>query len=83
MSSTSWSEDERIDMLLEALKKYEDSNIQTHLYIFITGDGPLRRQYETQIESLHLSKSTIVTCWLASKQEYFGLIGKEMCICLF
>jgi beta-1,4-mannosyltransferase len=73
MSSTSWTPDERFDILAEALlefdKKFNDD--LPHLYLFITGRGPLKTQFEQQVGILRHVK--LFMAWLEFK-DYCELI---------
>ena len=84
LSSTSWTEDERFDILWEALEifdaKFEDCNI--HLYVFITGKGPKKSEFEKKIMCRPFHHVQILTLWL-SYEEYINLLASvDLGICL-
>ncbi|KAI6657368.1 hypothetical protein LOD99_116 [Oopsacas minuta] len=68
ISSTSWTEDEDFGILLEALKLYEIAKMNRsdlpNVVCAITGKGPLRQHYESEISKLKFSSVEIVTLWL-------------------
>lgn len=80
VSSTSWTEDEDFQILLNAVEKYEHlaadskkTNIPNLLFV-ITGKGPLKADYEKKISKMKLSKTRIITAWLEQNQ-YPLLLG--------
>jgi beta-1,4-mannosyltransferase len=92
VSPTSWTADEDFSVLLDAALQCDDmiraheakSGGQPfpHLLILITGKGPLRRHYETQIARLALRKIHLRTLWLAV-EDYALLLGAaDAGICL-
>ena len=84
VSSTSWTADEDFSLLLSALVGYcaraaaDPSRPLPYILAVITGKGPLKAQYVSQIAALsqagHLSHASVVTAWL-SAEEYAGLLG--------
>ncbi|KAJ2492972.1 Tuberous sclerosis 2-like protein [Coemansia sp. RSA 2050] len=82
VSSTSWTADEDFSILLEALALYDKAAIVQKaqgerlpgLVVLITGKGPLRGFYESEIARLQLSTVRIVTAWL-SAEDYPLLLG--------
>lgn len=67
-SSTSWTEDEDFNMLLEALTMLDNrlvseaSNLR--VLVLITGKGPMKAIYEVKMSKLTLSHVAIKTMWL-------------------
>ena len=77
VSSTSWTPDEDFSILLDAILAYESHASEgglPRLLLFITGKGPMKLEYEKKINSLSLTFSRIVTCWLAA-EDYPKLLG--------
>jgi beta-1,4-mannosyltransferase len=89
ISSTSWTADEDINVLLEAVKECEAHLLRAHkkkkkkekdaaaspqLLVLITGKGPMRAMYEEQIEGLGLQMTAIKTLWLEA-EDYPRLLG--------
>lgn len=88
LSSTSWTEDENFDLLLNALQHYEQAltnqytmsqdNVITmclpKLVCVITGKGPLKQYYENKIEELHLKHVEFVLPWL-SAEDYALMVA--------
>ncbi|KAI8578033.1 hypothetical protein K450DRAFT_248715 [Umbelopsis ramanniana AG] len=70
VSSTSWTEDEDFQILLDAILQYETNALDqpTSLYprllFVITGKGPLKSYYEEKISKLSLKRTRIITAWL-------------------
>jgi len=92
VSSTSWTADEDFSILLDAVchcdtlirRREEELPDQPfpHMYIFITGKGPLRAFYEEHIARLALRKIHLRTLWL-SAEEYPLLLGAaDLGLCL-
>ncbi|PIC42093.1 hypothetical protein B9Z55_009281 [Caenorhabditis nigoni] len=68
LSSTSWTPDERFEILLDALVDYEkaaknDPGLPKILMI-ITGKGPLKAKYLSDIQEKDLKNVKILTPWL-------------------
>ncbi|QFZ26218.1 putative chitobiosyldiphosphodolichol beta-mannosyltransferase [Clavispora lusitaniae] len=69
VSATSFTPDEDFEILLRALKTYDDnkSNIAP-LLLIITGKGPLKQMFLDRVDSLDFSPKVIVkTAWLSSE----------------
>ncbi|KAI9286583.1 hypothetical protein BC943DRAFT_320994 [Umbelopsis sp. AD052] len=68
VSSTSWTEDEDFQILLDAVLQYEanalDQPSYPRLLFVITGKGPLKSYYEEKISKLSLKRTRIITAWL-------------------
>lgn len=84
LSSTSWTEDERFDILWEALEifdaRFSDCNI--HLYVFITGKGPKKDEFEKKLMFYPFRHVQILTLWL-NYEEYINLLASvDVGICL-
>ncbi|KAK6476148.1 chitobiosyldiphosphodolichol beta-mannosyltransferase [Huso huso] len=86
LSSTSWTEDEDFSILLKALEDYEQfiNNGATLplLVCVITGRGPLKEYYKTQINKMHFKHVQICTPWLEA-EDYPVLLGSaDLGVCL-
>jgi beta-1,4-mannosyltransferase len=80
VSSTSWTEDEDFSILLEALVKFDMEmrrKPKSHVKILtiITGKGPLKEFYLSEIAKLSLEYVNIKTAWLTA-EDYPLLLGK-------
>lgn len=80
VSSTSWTEDEDFQILLDAISQYE-SNARDQptsrypkLLFVITGKGPLKSYYEELISKMSLDRTRIITAWLEAV-DYPLLLG--------
>lgn len=73
MTSTSWTEDEDINLLLDAAVLL-DSKISIKIIIVITGKGPMKTYYMQKIEKLTLANIQFKTVWL-SVEDYPRLLG--------
>lgn len=78
VSSTSWTPDEDFSVLLDALVKLdkisECDDAFPHVVTVVTGKGPLKKMYESKIQSLNLKHISILTLWMES-QDYPKLLG--------
>ncbi len=82
VSSTSWTADEDFSILLDALVAYSTkvtSNAKLpSIVAIITGKGPQKHYYESEIQSLNrvgkLAHVEILTAWL-SAEDYAALLG--------
>ncbi|XP_054747345.1 chitobiosyldiphosphodolichol beta-mannosyltransferase [Anastrepha obliqua] len=87
VSSTSWTPDEDFSILLKALEEYESTatarpnNFPTLLCI-ITGKGPQKQEYETQIAKLKWTKVSIITPWLEVEDYPLILAAADIGVCL-
>jgi beta-1,4-mannosyltransferase len=87
ISSTSWTEDEDFQILLDALQQY-DKMADTHssklpkIVCVITGKGPLKSYYQDIISKTTLNNVEICTPWLEA-EDYPVLVGSsDLGICL-
>ncbi|KAI8917719.1 hypothetical protein DFJ77DRAFT_439189 [Powellomyces hirtus] len=83
VTSTSWTEDEDFDLLIDAMCAYDAALAEAkktgnrelrRLVLVITGKGPLKQRYDQKIGNLVLEFVTIVTVWLPADQ-YPLLLG--------
>ena len=87
VSSTSWSDDEDPEILLNVGKRLDgmwesSSFIYDRLLIIITGKGPNKELFEKMIRDENLSKVTFMTSWL-STEDYRALLAlSDFGVCL-
>ncbi|KAJ7071359.1 mannosyltransferase [Mycena amicta] len=87
VSSTSWTADEDFSILLDALGKYEssaNSKSLPKLLVVLTGKGPLREKYMSEVAELEKKWKRIrcVSMWLEA-EDYPVLLGAaDLGICL-
>lgn len=79
VTSTSWTEDEDIALLLEAAVLFErrgrsQARPFPQLLVLITGDGPGRARYEERLHELGLRTVHLRTAWFAA-EEYPRIIA--------
>ncbi|KAI9089575.1 beta-1,4-mannosyltransferase-like protein [Phlyctochytrium arcticum] len=90
VSSTSWTEDEEFDLLLDALRMYEKEETQRRdlsgimdehaagssprVLVIITGQGPLKEMYKKKIRKINWRSVEIKTVWLEAA-DYPTLLG--------
>lgn len=71
VSATSFTPDEDFQILLQALKRYDDNdNEQTPLLALITGKGPLRAQFLAEVDALGLLEKVVVRNKWLSTEDY-------------
>jgi beta-1,4-mannosyltransferase len=84
VSPTSWTVDEDFDLLLAAARAYDDAatNGSPSLRIVVTGDGPLRADYERRFAALRLRHVDIGTAWIDA-DRYRAFLGRaDVGLCL-
>jgi beta-1,4-mannosyltransferase len=82
VSSTSWTADEDLDLLLDALAEVDRVNAAglsppgsfPALLLIVTGDGPRRAAFEKRAAGLELSSARVATAWL-EPDDYPLLLG--------
>ncbi|RCK56100.1 Chitobiosyldiphosphodolichol beta-mannosyltransferase [Candida viswanathii] len=68
ISSTSFTPDEDFNILLDALKEYEDISNTPPIFLVVTGKGPLRQKFLETVKELEFSKKVVIrTAWLSSE----------------
>ncbi|TPX39027.1 chitobiosyldiphosphodolichol beta-mannosyltransferase [Synchytrium endobioticum] len=81
ISSTSWTEDEDFTLLLSALLRYDALPLPP-VVVIVTGKGPLRSHFETQIKHHQWTRVDVRFAWL-SREEYPLLVAcADLGICL-
>ncbi|OMJ07138.1 Chitobiosyldiphosphodolichol beta-mannosyltransferase [Smittium culicis] len=80
VTGTSYTPDEDLDVLLNALKKYnseatkDTESFSPNILVVVTGKGPMKEEFENNIKKLNLEKVFITTAWLTS-EDYLNLLG--------
>lgn len=75
ITSTSYTPDEDLDMLLEALDLYNSSPDKKYtLNVIITGKGPLKEQFLKKVSESTWENITLHTAWL-SYEQYHQLLS--------
>tara|TARA_A100001015_G_C14991666_1_gene714235 strand:+ start:142 stop:975 length:834 start_codon:yes stop_codon:yes gene_type:complete len=75
LTSTSWTEDERFDILWDALTMYDKRflDCDIHLYMLITGKGPKKAEFEKKLMFHPFSHVQVLTLWL-NYEDYTKLV---------
>lgn len=72
VSSTSWTPDEDLSMLLTAIRQLDQEGLR--LRVVITGKGPLRAAFERELEHANLQNVQVWLGWLPFS-EYAALLS--------
>lgn len=78
LSSTSFTLDEDFNILLDALKSYDqevDLKQLPKVYLIVTGKGPEQDNFHRRIKELKFSKNIIIKNHWFSNEEYTQVIG--------
>ncbi|CCD63217.1 Chitobiosyldiphosphodolichol beta-mannosyltransferase [Caenorhabditis elegans] len=67
LSSTSWTPDERFEILLDALVAYDKTIGLPRVLMIITGKGPLKAKYLQEIHEKNLKNVDVLTPWLEAE----------------
>lgn len=69
VSATSFTPDEDFEILLSALKKYDEDNKGTPpIFLIVTGKGPMKQKFLDRVEALQFLKKVIIrSAWLSSE----------------
>lgn len=90
VSPTSWTADEDFDLLIDAVARSE-ALIRSHeasghsfpeLVILLTGRGPLRQRFESQMTSRRLSRVHLRTMWLEPGDYAKVVAAADLGLCL-
>src|SRR5262249_22677134 len=84
VSPTSWTADEDFDLLVDAVTQW-DRHVGTarpRLEVVITGQGPLRADYERRFAPLRLQRVRLRTVWLPSAEYPRFLAAADVGLCL-
>lgn len=76
VTSTSFTPDEDIGLLIKALRKYDlqEKASLTRIICYITGKGPLKSKFIDMVESHKWTKCSVNFVWLSS-EDYPRLLG--------
>lgn len=83
MTSTSWTDDEDFELLLDALRLLDNSRaLRTKLALVITGKGPNKAAFEEKLSLQPFRNVIVKLAWLSSS-HYFSLISEcNVGVCL-
>jgi len=81
ISATSWTADEHFEVLLQALMLL-DGQLNSHITVLITGKGPEKAKYASQIAARRWSKVTIRLEWVASEDYPLILAAADLGVSL-
>jgi beta-1,4-mannosyltransferase len=81
VSPTSWTADEPMEPLIEALDAWERCESQTTLLIVISGRGPLRQKFEDRVASKRWQRAAVRTVFLDPEGYREILRSAEMGLC--
>lgn len=84
VTSTSWTDDEDFDLLLDAIRIIERNQLYDFpkCILFITGKGPNRSKYEKIVSEMKLESFEIRIEWLES-DDYPKILGSfDLGLCL-
>ncbi|CAI2348059.1 unnamed protein product [Caenorhabditis sp. 36 PRJEB53466] len=87
LSSTSWTPDEKFEILLDALVEYDElatdsSKNLPRILMIITGKGPLKTSYLEEIQRKNLGKVDVLTPWLEAEDYPTILASADLGISL-
>ncbi len=87
ISPTSWTADERLDLLLDALVAYNsaverDAGGLPPVLALITGSGPMKRAFEDRVSRTPLAHVTIRTAWLEADDYPRAMAAADVGMCL-
>jgi beta-1,4-mannosyltransferase len=80
MCPTSWTADEDMDLLFEALRRWDSApsiSTRPRLYVLVTGQGPMREQYEARLSSERWRHVEVHTAFL-DPADYRELLGAAL-----
>ena len=82
ISPTSWTADERLELLFEALQKYEARALRDFrlpfLAVLITGKGPLQGAFDQRVAATRFERVRIQTGWLPSREYVTTLAAADL-----
>ncbi len=84
VSPTSWTADEDFELLVDAALKWDRrvGTTRARLAIVVTGQGPLRADYERRFAALRLERVHLRTLWLPSAEYRRFLGAADLGLCL-
>eukprot|EP00475_Leptophrys_vorax_P009255 TRINITY_DN16121_c0_g2_i1.p1 TRINITY_DN16121_c0_g2~~TRINITY_DN16121_c0_g2_i1.p1 ORF type:complete len:443 (-),score=98.00 TRINITY_DN16121_c0_g2_i1:57-1385(-) len=76
ISSTSYTQDEDFEILLDAVKKFDEAEPKSRLLVIVTGKGPLKDFYGGKIAALNptLKRTRILQLWM-DIEDYPVILG--------
>lgn len=75
VSSTSFTKDEDFDILLDAMKLYDQSKGDRKIFLLVTGKGPEKDHFFERIQELKFSNRVIIKNYWFSQKEYPEIIS--------
>ena len=89
VTATSWTLDEDLEMLLEAIERCEtrlasDATLEAfpELAVVVTGDGPRRSLFEARLATRRTGRVCIRTCWLPPEDYPRLLASADLGVCM-
>lgn len=84
VSATSFTPDEDFEILLNALKKYDENGAEkTPVFVVITGKGPLQKQFLDTVDNLKFLKKVIIrNSWLSTEDYPLVLASADLAVSL-
>jgi beta-1,4-mannosyltransferase len=74
LAPSSWTLDEDVDLLLDAVSRYDARADVPPLLVVMSGDGPSRRAYAERVSHLHLRRTRVRLVWVPY-EEYPSLLA--------
>lgn len=71
--ASSWTLDENMQLLFDALRIYDKTEAKHGIHVFITGKGPLRKRFIDSMKIENFQKIKIFSAWL-SYEDYCNLL---------
>lgn len=72
--ASSWSIDEDMQTLFDALKIFDGTDVSCRLHVFITGKRPLRNKFIRELDKFPFRKVRVFALWL-KYADYQRLLG--------
>lgn len=85
VSPSSWTLDEDVDLLLEALRRLErrpEETGATPVTVLLTGRGACRAAFERRLAAAELRRSRVATLWLSQDDYPLLLAAADVGLCL-
>lgn len=67
ISSTSFTPDEDFNVLIDALKQYDNQPNLPKLKVLITGKGPMKQQFLQKVQEADFKKVDVLNAWLSAE----------------
>jgi beta-1,4-mannosyltransferase len=83
VSPTSWTKDERLDLLLDALVAYDALNREDlpPVLALITGSGPMKAAFDDRVARTPLVHVTVRTAWLEADEYPRAIAAADLGMC--